>query len=185
MRRRLDLAASLLAEPTVLFLDEPTTGLDLTSRMTLWSMVREQVDAGVTVLLTTQYLEEADHLADRIAVIDKGQVIADGTPDELKRKVGGERLEIALADASGTAEAQRLLERISVGAPVVADDGRTLTVPVASGIEAIAEAATALRERGVEVTDFAMRRPSMDDVFLSLTGQTGSAEAADEQEVKA
>ncbi|GGW13132.1 daunorubicin resistance protein DrrA family ABC transporter ATP-binding protein [Streptomyces capoamus] len=185
MRRRLDLAASLLAEPAVLFLDEPTTGLDLTSRMTLWSMVREQVDAGVTVLLTTQYLEEADHLADRIAVIDKGQVIADGTPDELKRKVGGERLEVSLADASDAAEALRILERISVGSAGTSDNGCTLTVPVASGIGAIAEAASALRDRGVEVTDFAMRRPSMDDVFLSLTGQAGSAEAVEEQEVTA
>ncbi|GGW81755.1 daunorubicin resistance protein DrrA family ABC transporter ATP-binding protein [Streptomyces lucensis JCM 4490] len=185
MRRRLDLAASLLAEPAVLFLDEPTTGLDLTSRMTLWSMVREQVDAGVTVLLTTQYLEEADHLADRIAVIDKGQVIADGTPDELKRKVGGERLEVSLADASGAAEALRMLERVSVGPAVTADDGRTLTVPVASGIGAIAEAAAVLRDRGVEVTDFAMRRPSLDDVFLSLTGQADGAETIEKQEVTA
>jgi ABC-2 type transport system ATP-binding protein len=186
MRRRLDLAASLLAEPTVLFLDEPTTGLDLTSRMTLWTMVREQVDAGVTVLLTTQYLEEADHLADRIAVIDKGQVIADGTPDELKRKVGGERLEISLAEGADVAEVTRLLEGVSVGPPATGGDGRTVTVPVASGIGAIADAAAALRERGVEVTDFAMRRPSMDDVFLSLTGHVGGgAETTGQQEVKA
>ncbi|MYU13184.1 ATP-binding cassette domain-containing protein [Streptomyces sp. SID8361] len=183
MRRRLDLAASLLADPGVLFLDEPTTGLDLTSRMTLWAMVREQVDAGVTVLLTTQYLEEADQLADRIAVIDKGMLIADGTPDELKRKVGGERLEVTLADPATAWEVTGLLERVAVGEPVVGDQGRSVSVPVGSGIDSIADAATALRGRGIEVTDFAMRRPSMDDVFLALTGRSSAGEP-DEDEGK-
>jgi ABC-2 type transport system ATP-binding protein len=170
MRRRLDLAVCLLGEPSVLFLDEPSTGLDLTSRMTLWTTIREQVGAGVTVLLTTQYLEEADHLADRIAVIDKGTVIAQGTPDELKRRVGGERLEVTVADRSALAEAARVLGKVAVGEPVVAEEERKVSATVESGIDTIADAAAALREAGVNVADFAMRRPSLDDVFLSLTG---------------
>ncbi|MFI1224664.1 MULTISPECIES: ATP-binding cassette domain-containing protein [unclassified Streptomyces] len=184
MRRRLDLAASLLADPAVLFLDEPTTGLDLTSRMTLWSMVREQVEAGVTVLLTTQYLEEADQLADRIAVIDQGKLIAEGTPDELKRKVGGEWLEVTVTDPKSSPEVARLMAQVSVGAPVVGDDGRSVSVPVASGIDAIADAAVALRSANIDVADFAMRRPSMDDVFLALTGRS-SAESATKDEAEA
>ncbi|MFD7915061.1 ATP-binding cassette domain-containing protein [Streptomyces sp. NPDC059752] len=176
MRRRLDLAASLLASPEVLFLDEPTTGLDLTSRMTLWAMVREQVAEGVTVLLTTQYLEEADHLADRIAVIDKGLLIADGTPDELKRKVGGEVLEVTLADADDVPLAAQLLEKVAMGTPVVGGQGRSVSAQVESGIGSIAQVANALREHRLDVVDFAMRRPSLDDVFLSLTGHAPSTE---------
>ena len=170
MRRRLDLAACLLGEPSVLFLDEPTTGLDLTSRMTLWKTVREQVAGGVTVLLTTQYLEEADHLADRIAVIDKGAVIAEGAPDDLKGKVGGERLEVTVADRSALPEVARVLAKVAVGEPTVDEEDRKVSATMNSAIETIAEAAAALREAGIEVTDFAMRRPSLDDVFLSLTG---------------
>ncbi|WP_411106970.1 ATP-binding cassette domain-containing protein [Streptomyces sp. cmx-4-9] len=180
MRRRLDLAASLLASPEVLFLDEPTTGLDLTSRMTLWAMVREQVAEGVTVLLTTQYLEEADHLADRIAVIDKGLLIADGTPDELKRTVGGEVLEVTMADPDDVPQAALLLEKVALGAPVVGAQGRSVSAQVESGIGSIAEVANALREHRLDVVDFAMRRPSLDDVFLSLTGHApGTGEPAD------
>ncbi len=181
MRRRLDLAASLLADPEVLFLDEPTTGLDLNSRKTLWSMVREQVTAGVTVLLTTQYLEEADHLADRIAVIDQGQVIADGTSDELKRKVGGERLDIALADPADAAEVRRALARVTAGEPDSSEDGRKVSVAVPTGMDMIASAAAALRDAGVQVSDFALRRPSLDDVFLSLTGHRKTPETSQEE----
>ncbi|WP_433893418.1 ATP-binding cassette domain-containing protein [Streptomyces sp. CA-111067] len=182
MRRRLDLAACLLGEPSVLFLDEPTTGLDLTSRMTLWKTVREQVAAGVTVLLTTQYLEEADQFADRIAVIDKGAVIAEGAPDDLKGKVGGERLEVTVADRSAVAEAARVLAKVSVGEPVVTEEDRLVSATIESGIDTIADAAAALREAGIKVTDFAMRRPSLDDVFLSLTGHTTGPTEKEETE---
>ncbi|MFF4324434.1 ATP-binding cassette domain-containing protein [Streptomyces sp. NPDC001568] len=174
MRRRLDLAVSLIGDPAVLFLDEPTTGLDPASRIALWAMIREQVDAGVTVLLTTQYLEEADQLADRIAVVDNGQVIAEGTADELKNKVGGERLDVGLADPSQRPAAAAALTRAVGVAPVADDDGRSLSVQLATGMEDIAEAALALRAAGVEVVDFAVRRPSLDDVFLHLTGHAGT-----------
>ncbi|MFE0106755.1 ATP-binding cassette domain-containing protein [Streptomyces sp. NPDC059009] len=178
MRRRLDLAVSLVARPSVLFLDEPTTGLDPASRLDLWAMIREQVASGVTVLLTTQYLEEADQLADRNVVIDSGRVIAEGTSDELKRKVGGERLEVGLADPEQRAAAAAALSRAVGAVPVADDDGRVLRVQLATGLDDIAEAAAALRASGVAVSDFAVRRPSLDDVFLSLTGRS-DATAAD------
>ncbi len=169
MRRRLDLATCLIAQPPVLFLDEPTTGLDPTSRVTLWAIIREQVAAGVTVLLTTQYLEEADQLANQLVVIESGQVIAEGTPDELKRKVGGERLEITIpphqADAAVVA-----LGRIATGSPMVGRDGATVSAQLVDGIEGIVAASIALRVAGVDVSDFALRRPSLDDVFFQLTG---------------
>ncbi|MGW0778776.1 ATP-binding cassette domain-containing protein [Streptomyces sp. NPDC002835] len=173
MRRRLDLAASLVARPPVLFLDEPTTGLDLTSRLALWEMIREQVVAGTTVLLTTQYLEEADQLADRIAVIDKGTVIADGTPDELKRKVGGERLEVSVSDPVDLAAVSRALAAVSPAVPFVDEEARTVSVPLTGGVSTIASAAAGLETLGIEPVDFAVRRSSLDDVFLALTGQPG------------
>ncbi|MEU2027260.1 ATP-binding cassette domain-containing protein [Streptomyces sp. NPDC016469] len=180
MRRRLDLAASLVGRPPVLFLDEPTTGLDLTSRMTLWQMIRDQVAEGVTVLLTTQYLEEADQLADRIAVIDRGTVIAEGTPDQLKRKVGGERLEVSVASVADLEAVARTLAEISPGEPVTDRDARTVSVPLTGGVATIAGAASGLQRLGIEPEDFAVRRSSLDDVFLALTGGQGRTEAGSE-----
>ncbi|TXS06439.1 ATP-binding cassette domain-containing protein [Streptomyces sp. col6] len=180
MRRRLDLAASLVGRPPVLFLDEPTTGLDLTSRMTLWQMIRDQVAEGVTVLLTTQYLEEADQLADRIAVIDRGTVIAEGTPDQLKRKVGGERLEVSVASVADLEAVARTLAEISPGEPVTDRGARTVSVPLTGGVATIAGAASGLQRLGIEPEDFAVRRSSLDDVFLALTGEQGRTEAGSE-----
>ncbi len=168
MRRRLDLAACLIAAPSVLFLDEPTTGLDPASRLSLWAVVRELVAEGVTVLLTTQYLEEADYLADQVVVIAEGQVVAEGSPDELKRKVGEEWLEVSVALPSSLPAAVAALS--AVGTTTVDDVKGTIGLHLDDGMDGIARAATALRETGVEVADFALRRPTLDDVFLSLTG---------------
>ncbi|MCG8914791.1 ATP-binding cassette domain-containing protein [Actinokineospora sp. PR83] len=174
MRRRLDLAASLVAEPEVLFLDEPTTGLDPHSRNTLWKRIRAQVDAGVTVLLTTQYLEEADQLADRVVVVDAGRVVAEGTPDQLKRKVGGERLSVTLVDPADSASALSALAGVGTDAPVRQGE-RVVQVSLAAGIGSIADAATALAGLDIAVEDFGVRRPSLDDVFLALTGHGATA----------
>ncbi|MEV5242008.1 ATP-binding cassette domain-containing protein [Streptomyces cinnamoneus] len=175
MRRRLDLAASLVATPSVLFLDEPTTGLDVTSRQLLWRMVREQVDSGVTVLLTTQYLEEADQLADRIVVLDKGRLIAEGTPEELKRKVGGERLEVSVATEAELPAVARAVGAATAGAPSVDEKARRVSIPLVGGMDTIAAVTTELKAAAVEPVDFAIRRSSMDDVFLALTGQTAAS----------
>jgi ABC-2 type transport system ATP-binding protein len=172
MRRRLDLASCLVAAPPVLFLDEPTTGLDPVSRMSLWAAVRELVADGVTVLLTTQYLEEADSLADRIAVVDAGRVIAEGSPDELKRKSGTERLEITAARADDLPGALRALRSATAGEPVVDADKRVISVQLDDGMGGIAAAAMALQREGVEVADFVVRRPTLDDVFVTLTGRS-------------
>ncbi|MFE5119975.1 ATP-binding cassette domain-containing protein [Streptomyces sp. NPDC056669] len=175
-RRRLDLAASLIADPKVLFLDEPTTGLDPTSRLILWDMIREQLAGGVTVLMTTQYLEEADQLADRIAVIDGGRVIADGTSDELKAKVGGERLEVTLQDDAAIPAAVTALREVTAMEPAVEQHGRMVSVALGDQLKTVAEAASALDAAQVRPIGFAVRRPSLDDVFLALTGGTTSKE---------
>jgi ABC-2 type transport system ATP-binding protein len=168
MRRRLDLAAALVARPPVLFLDEPTTGLDIRSRLGLWDMIESLVSQGTTVLLTTQYLEEADRLADRIAVIDRGQLIAEGTPDELKSEVGGERLEIRLEDSARIPEAIAALAARADGEPSVVDGA--VRVPVNSRRGAIAEAVRRLDAAGIAIDDIASQTPTLDDVFLRLTG---------------
>ncbi|HEV2752732.1 MAG TPA: ATP-binding cassette domain-containing protein [Solirubrobacteraceae bacterium] len=172
MRRRLDLASSLLTSPRMLFLDEPTTGLDPRSRNQIWAVVRELVEEGTTVLLTTQYLEEADHLAHRVAVIDQGRVIAEGTGDELKDQVGGAMVHVRLSDAGERDAAVVALGRLGCGGAQPGDVGSDLTVPAPhDGVGMVAEAAAALREAGVGVSDLGLRRPTLDDVFLELTGQ--------------
>ncbi|MEU5267222.1 ATP-binding cassette domain-containing protein [Streptomyces hygroscopicus] len=179
MRRRLDLGASLIGNPPVIFLDEPSTGLDPVSRNALWDMVRKQVAEGVTVLLTTQYLEEADQLAHRVALIDKGRVAAEGTPDELKKKVGGERLEITVRTAGMVEAARAALARISSpgsAPPAVDDSGMRVSVALETGIAGVSAAASELQGASVEVVDFLVRRPSLDDVFLELTGAGPEAE---------
>ncbi|MFF0203133.1 ATP-binding cassette domain-containing protein [Streptomyces sp. NPDC005017] len=169
MRRRLDLAASLITDPEVLFLDEPTTGLDPRGRAEVWDAVRSLVGGGTTVLLTTQYLEEADQLADRISVVDSGRIVAEGSPDELKSALGGDRVEVVLRDAGqlGAAVALLPLPRDTVS---VDPDRRLLSAPVTDRMTALAEVVQALREAGIEAQDIALRRPTLDEVFLHLTG---------------
>ena len=174
MRRRLDLAASLIVQPKVLFLDEPTTGLDPRGRQEMWGVIQELVKGGVTLLLTTQYLEEADQLADEIAVIDHGKVIARGTSDALKSQVGGERLEITVENAD-IAKTTEIINRISGSAPHI--DVRTISAPVLTGSIALMEALRALDEAKIHPLDIALKRPSLDDVFLSLTGHVAEEEA--------
>jgi ABC-2 type transport system ATP-binding protein len=169
MRRRLDIAASLIARPEVLFLDEPTTGLDPRSRLGMWSVIEDLVRDGTTMLLTTQYLEEADELASSIAVIDSGRVIARGTSDELKAQVGGARIELVVESADSVAQAVPVMRSIGDGAePVV--DGRAIAVAVTEGPRVLAELVRGLDAAGVTIADLALRRPTLDDVFLRLTG---------------
>ncbi|MEI6671720.1 MAG: ATP-binding cassette domain-containing protein [Actinomycetes bacterium] len=178
MRRRLDLAASLIVRPKVLFLDEPTTGLDPRGRQEMWGVIEELVKDGVTLLLTTQYLEEADQLADEIVVIDYGKVIARGTSDALKKQVGGERLEVIVEQAQILA-AVEIVQRVS-GATASIDEGlRKITAPVSSGSTALVEVLRAMDTSDIHPLDIALKRPSLDDVFMSLTGH-----AAEDQVVE-
>ena len=178
MRRRLDLAASLIGYPSVLFLDEPTTGLDPNARAMTWEIVRELAAEGTTLLLTTQYLDEADQLADRLAVIDDGTVIAEGTPGQLKSSVGGEHLEIFLAAGSDVEAAIAAVRPYAKGSIRPDEDGLRLWVPVAAADGLTTRVVRALDNAGVQVNDVTMQRASLDDVFLSLTGHVGTAEDA-------
>jgi ABC-2 type transport system ATP-binding protein len=180
MRRRLDLAAALVARPPVLFLDEPTTGLDPRSRLQLWETIEARVAAGTTVLLTTQYLDEADRLADRIAVIDQGRVIAEGRPDELKSSVGGERLELTLESYDQETAAVDALAPLADERPKC--EHGILVMPLKRERGGIAEAVRRLDAADVGIADIAVRRPTLDDVFLVLTGHT--AEESEEEELE-
>ena len=178
MRRRIDLAVSLIATPPVLFLDEPTTGLDPRSRVELWEVLRDLVRDGTTLLLTTQYLEEADQLADQIVVIDHGKVIAAGTPLELKQQSGAAALVVTVSHADDLARARGILER--GGGEVFVDEGARQLAAPSEGLRALTQVAEAFAASGIEVDDLGLKRPSLDDVFLRLTGHRAEDESADE-----
>ena len=180
MRRRLDLAATLILRPTVLFLDEPTTGLDPRSRNEVWRAIRARVADGTTVLLTTQYLDEADQLADQIVVIDGGRVIAQGSPDELKARVGGDRLDVVLARDDDVAAATELVAAVGTARPEVEAEARRVSVPVSARVAALTEALQSLTQARIEVADVGVRRPTLDDVFLTLTGRRADAATEDD-----
>jgi len=177
MRRRLDLAWALVAEPPVLFLDEPTTGLDPRSRLELWSVIRELVERGSTLLLTTQYLEEADQLADEILVIDHGRELARGTAHQLKLQVGGERIHVTVESPEHLEPARAVLAALAVGEVEVDVEARSLLAPISGGARVLTTALRHLDDRGVQITDVGLRRPTLDDVFLTLTGHVAEPDS--------
>jgi ABC-2 type transport system ATP-binding protein len=179
MRRRLDLAAALVVRPPVMFMDEPTTGLDPRNRQQLWDVIKQLVSGGTTLLLTTQYLEEADHLAHDIAVVDHGRVIARGTSDQLKARTGGERVEVVVHEREHIATAAQVLRGFGKGDTTVEEHPRKLTVPVTGGAKLLAEIIRELDSRGIEMDDIGLRRPTLDDVFLSLTGHAAEEKPED------
>ena len=176
MRRRLDLASALIGRPRLLFLDEPTTGLDPRSRLGMWDVIRNLVREGVTLLLTTQYLEEADELADTIAVVDHGRIIATGTADQLKSQVGGERIEVVVHDRTAIERATAILSRDCAGDCTLDEHTRKITVPASGGAGTLVQVVRDLDEAGIAIDDIALRRPTLDDVFLSLTGHASVEE---------
>ncbi len=178
MRRRLDLGASLVGHPEILFLDEPTTGLDPRTRLDLWGIIRELIAGGTTILLTTQYLEEADELADKIAVIDRGKVIAEGTSNQLKAKLGGDVVEFELHKLSDSPKALKAMSALAKKQPTTDESGLTITVPVSNGSKGLLAVVRELDKAGIEPSALSLHRPSLDDVFLSLTGEKASTVAS-------
>ncbi len=182
MRRRLDLAMSLIASPPIIFLDEPTTGLDPRSRITMWDMIKQLVRKGTTVLLTTQYMEEADQLADEIIVIDNGEVIAEGTADQLKAKIGSDHLEIIVSSKSSLQDAAKAIDNENL---VIESERRLLSIATKGGVKELKDVLNRLGALGIEVESVELRRPTLDDVFLSLTGHsTGQEEKSDDKKQK-
>jgi ABC-2 type transport system ATP-binding protein len=179
MRRRLDLGASLVGSPQVLLLDEPTTGLDPRTRVDLWESIRGLVQSGTDVVMTTQYLEEADQLADHVVIIDHGVVIAKGTPAELKSQAGQDMIEVRVRDSHHVAAAGGLLAPLGADAPRLDEPGRRIALPVADGTARLTDAVRVLAEHRIAIDDIALRRPTLDEVFLTLTGRSGEADAAE------
>jgi ABC-2 type transport system ATP-binding protein len=184
MRRRLDLAGAIVARPPVLFLDEPTTGLDPRGRTEMWTVIRDLVGIGTTLLLTTQYLEEADQLADDIVVIDHGLEIAHGTSDELKAMIGGERIEVTVTSVAEVPAAMSILAEFAVGDLQVDERSRELVAPITGGAALFREALGAINDAGIDVYDVGLRRPTLDDVFLTLTGHAAEPKVANSSEAE-